>query len=73
MRDETVKVVVPIPKGIHNFITKLAAAEGSKAEEWYADGIVRDVGALLGNAHDVFDVPRLIRFHGLQKLVGDNP
>jgi len=72
MKVESVKVVVSMPKPIHNFITKLAAVEGSKPDEWYVDAIVRDVEALLGSAHDVFDVPRLVKSNELQELVGGN-
>ena len=78
MKDEkvkvpTVKVTLEIPKAIHSLMMKLAAVEGSDVSEWYTEALVRDVGAMLGNAHDVFDVPRLVKFNGLQTLVGEDP
>ncbi|MGA2625545.1 MAG: hypothetical protein ABSF63_00600 [Candidatus Bathyarchaeia archaeon] len=58
-----------MPKPIHSFITKLAAVESSKPDEWYVDAIVGEVRALLSDAHDVFDVPRLVKSNGLQELI----
>lgn len=69
MKGETVKVVVEMPKPIHSLITKLAAVEGSSADEWYVDMITHDIAAYLDNAHDVFDVERLVKSNGLQDLV----
>jgi hypothetical protein len=70
MKDvQTVKVVVNMPKPIHRLITKLAAVEGSKPDEWYVDAIIRDVNALLDSAHDTFDVKRVIESNGLQELI----
>jgi|GEM_PF-3144598 len=66
---DTVKVVVEMPRPIHNLITKLAAVEGSKPDEWYVDMIVHDVEALLDSSHDTFDVPRVIQSNGLQELI----
>lgn len=66
---DTIKVVVEMPKAIHGLITKLATVEGSTANEWHVDMITRDISAYLDNAHDVFDVPRLIQSNGLQELV----
>jgi hypothetical protein len=40
MKNEKIKVTVTMPRQIHSFITKLAAVEGSKADEWYVDMIV---------------------------------
>jgi hypothetical protein len=71
MKSETVKVTILMPKPIHSLITKLAAVEGSKPDEWYVEALVRDVGALLGNAGEVFDVPRLVKANGLRELLGD--
>lgn len=73
MKDETVKVTIELPRGIHQLMRKLAAVEGSKVDEWYVQALVRDVGAMLANAHDVFDVPLLVRSNGLKDLVGENP
>ena len=66
---ETVKVVLQVPKGIHGLVTKLAAVEGSKPDEWYVDAIKKDVEVMLGDAHEVFDVQRLVRTNGLQGIV----
>ena len=68
---DTVRVSVKMPKPIHDFITKLAAVEGSEPNEWYVEAIVRDVAALVDCAHDVFDVPRLIKSNGLRDLIGN--
>jgi hypothetical protein len=73
MKNETVKVSVQVPKPIHNLVTKLAAVEGSKPDEWYTQAIVRELEGLLGDAHDVFDVDRVIKSNRLQKLVGEIP
>jgi hypothetical protein len=73
MKTETVKVVVSMPRPIHSFITKLAAVEGSKADEWYVAAIVRDVGALLSDSHDIFDVERLVKSNGLEPIIGKAP
>jgi hypothetical protein len=62
-----------MPKPVHDFITKLAAVEGSKPDEWYANAIVRDIQALLSDAHDVFDVSRLVKPNGLEGIVGEVP
>ena len=59
----------PLPKPIHNLVTKLAAVEGSKPDEWYMNAIVGYVEALLGDAHDVFDIHRLIQSNGLRELI----
>ena len=58
-----------MPKPIHSLITKLAAVEGSKPDEWYVNAIVRDVEALLGDAHYIFDVHRLIKSNGLHGII----
>jgi len=66
--DETVTVTVELPKPIHDLVTKLAAVEGSTADEWYGEWIKREVEALLGDAHDVFDVERLVESNGLRAV-----
>ena len=71
MKGETVKVTIELPKAIHSLIVKLAAVEGSKPDEWYTEALIRDVGAMLGNAGDVFDVERIVRYHGLKEVLGD--
>jgi hypothetical protein len=72
MKNETVKVVVAMPKPIHALITKLAAVEGSKPDEWYVAAIKRDVEALLSDSHDTFDVTRVIKTNGLHGLITVN-
>jgi hypothetical protein len=73
MKGEMVKVVVSMPKPLADFITKLAACEGSTPSEWYAHALAIDVNAILGDAHDVFDVPRLVKSNGLQPIIGKVP
>jgi hypothetical protein len=68
---DLVKVSVSLPKAVNDLVTKLAAVEGSTPSEWYWQAVQGYLEGLLGNAHDVFDVPRLVKFNGLQGLVGN--
>ena len=66
---EEIIVKIKLPRRIHGLVNKLAAVEGSEATEWYADWIRREVEALLGDAHDVFDVDRLIESNDLKGII----
>jgi hypothetical protein len=66
---DLVKVTIPIPKAVNDLVTKLAAVEGTEPSEWYWDAIRGYVESLLGDAHDVFDVQRVIANNGLKDLV----
>ena len=74
MTVEEVTVKIKLPKPVHDIVTKLAAVEGSSVDEWYAEWIQRDLAGYLDNAHDVFDVQRLIdsnRLRGIIRLSGE--
>ena len=65
---EEITVKIKLPRPIHALVNKLAAVEGSTADEWYSEWIKREVEALLGDAHDVFDVERLVESNGLRAV-----
>jgi len=66
-----VTVSIRLPKAVHHLVTKLAAVEGSTVNEWYVEWIERELQALLGDAHDVFDIDHLIEANGLREIVGE--
>jgi len=66
---DLVTVKFSIPKAFNDFVTKLADIEGTKLNSWYLEAAFSYVDGLLGNAHDVFNVQRLIVHNGLKGFV----
>jgi hypothetical protein len=56
MKDEMVQVTVQVPKGIDNFVRKIADLDDSTPQEWYQYWIQQEFNAI---ADDNFNV------HGL--------
>ena len=58
MEDEMVNVTIQVPKGVSEFVRKLAALDGSTPEEWYRHWICQDFDSIRDNNFIIEDLRR---------------
>jgi hypothetical protein len=72
-----VEVTIKIPRPLHEFTSKLAALEATKAEDWYAHWIRRDFEAMVDHLKGCeinFSIERIIEHNDLRETLEDiNP
>lgn len=67
-----VTVKIELPRSLHDFMTKVAALEGTRPEDWYVNWLRGDFEAFLDQLprHE-FDLKRLLEINGLRATLED--
>ena len=58
MSEDMVNVTIQVPKGVSDFVQKLAALEGTTPQEWYQHWICQDFDSIRDNNFIIEDLDR---------------